>query len=424
MRLLNTTTIELKYFIGDDIPPYAILSHTWDDEEVTFKDMSDRTAEGKRLVEATAGFRKISRCCSIALADGFEWVWIDTCCIDKASSAELSEAINSMYMWYSKADVCYVYLSDVDEASHWKHSRWFTRGWTLQELIAPSSVIFFDRDWEEVGTKLSLHKAISGVTRIPSEALLGECRLTYCSVAQRMSWAARRKTTRSEDLAYCLLGLFRVSMPLLYGEGLEKAFVRLQIEILRNEVDTSMFAWESNSGCATLYATGLLATSPSAFYNSGDVRGLSVFMSADYPSITVTPRGVNLRTEIMGSVPAIASVGTRRSDGKVLSIGVQLEMYARWNSDIRVYKEWDSRGADGAAIDKVWRGYRVRDSKLVVWKKTSSDYSPPVLSDIPIVSVQQGFTEQFPLPGVYDRTSYTIKGFDADGGDLNNGHLP
>lgn len=228
----------------------------------------------------------------------------------------VSEAINSMYMWYSKADVCYVYLSDVDEASHWKHSRWFTRGWTLQELIAPSSVIFFDRDWEEVGTKLSLHKAISGVTRIPSEALLGECRLTYCSVAQRMSWAARRKTTRSEDLAYCLLGLFRVSMPLLYGEGLEKAFVRLQIEILRNEVDTSMFAWESNSGCATLYATGLLATSPSAFYNSGDVRGLSVFMSADYPSITVTPRGVNLRTEIMGSVPAIASVGTRRSDGK------------------------------------------------------------------------------------------------------------
>jgi hypothetical protein len=432
MHLLNTKTNELKDFIGST-PPYAILSHTWGDDEVTFQDILQSAVGGKRLIEATAGYAKIQRCCEVALADGFKWVWIDTCCIDKSSSAELSEAINSMYMWYSKADVCYVYLSDANVAEYrglwetgkwvklrWEQSRWFTRGWTLQELIAPSSMIFFDGDWQEVGTKLSLHETISKITGIPSNILLGECRLTHCSVAQRMSWAARRETTRPEDLAYCLLGLFSVSMPLLYGEGLGKAFIRLQHEIIRNEEDPTIFAWKSEAGSTTIHASGLLAIFPSAFYNSGDIHGLPKDATVEYPSITVTTRGIILKTEITDSSPAIAAVGIRHIEEKVLIVGVPMGMYARGNCDIgdseqRVNKR--AEGTDGAAIDKVWRGTRIRNSRLaVVREHTSFNIFRP--SHIHSVFVEQGVQGLFPLPDMYEETAYTIRGLDTDGKDL------
>jgi hypothetical protein len=182
-----------------------------------------------------AGYSKIRGCCKAAAADGFEYVWIDTCCIDKTSSSELSEAINSMYKWYQEAEVCYVYLADVFpdiSTSSFAKSRWFTRGWTLQELIAPSSVIFFDAHWRDIGTKASLVKPIAEITGIHIDAL-SNGRVSRFSVAQRMSWASRRETTREEDIAYCLLGIFSINMPLLYGEG-QKAFLRLQEEIMKN----------------------------------------------------------------------------------------------------------------------------------------------------------------------------------------------
>lgn len=172
----------------------------------------------------------------------------DRCCINKNSSAELSEAINSMFSWYKNAQVCYAYLSDVgivtslqQKQTDIKKSRWFTRGWTLQELLAPSSVVFFSNDWQSLGTKAELSDLLSDITDIDVDILRG-LDLGFASVAQKMSWASARHTTRVEDVAYCLLGIFNVNMPLLYGEG-NKAFHRLQEEILKGSNDLSLFAW-------------------------------------------------------------------------------------------------------------------------------------------------------------------------------------
>ncbi|KAK3994876.1 heterokaryon incompatibility protein-domain-containing protein, partial [Cladorrhinum sp. PSN332] len=258
MRLLNVKTHQLEDAIVTDtkFPPYSILSHTWGQEEVSFQDLT----KGDELLQQLAGYTKILGCCAKSASEGFEHTWIDTCCIDKSSSAELSEAINSMFRWYSKAQVCYAYLSDVDgigedspekDGSSFRRSRWFTRGWTLQELLAPVEVVFLNRDWEEIGTKSSLASVIASFTRIDAGALKkplcgSEAVSHHCagySIAQKMCWAAWRKTTREEDRAYSLMGLFGVNMPLLYGEGGEKAFARLQSQIMEQSSDDSIFAW-------------------------------------------------------------------------------------------------------------------------------------------------------------------------------------
>ncbi|KAE9374308.1 HET-domain-containing protein [Stipitochalara longipes BDJ] len=262
MRLLNASTLKLHEFFGDSIPPYAILSHRWEEQEVTFQDLQD--GRGHRM----KGWSKIIGCCQQAVEDGFEYAWIDSCCIDKSSSAELSEAINSMYSWYEAAVLCYAYLSDVRISSHYFDSReypfscsqWFTRGWTLQELLAPEMVIFFDMHWKEIGTKATLANDIKTITGIDDLNAIHSA-----SVAQKMSWAARRETTRIEDRAYSLMGLFNVNMPTLYGEG-ERAFLRLQQEIIRTTEDQSIFAWTSHQRWS-----GLLARSPSSFIDSGDI---------------------------------------------------------------------------------------------------------------------------------------------------------
>ncbi|KAL4893670.1 ankyrin repeat-containing domain protein [Aspergillus ambiguus] len=243
-----------------DVPKYAILSHTWGDEEITFEKMR------RNQEKDSEGYRKIEGCCRIAAA-GYQYVWVDTCCIDKTSSAELSEAINSMYRWYEEADVCYAYLADVPNV-RLTESRWFTRGWTLQELIAPKEVIFFDKEWNILGTRDSLQNEISERTKIPLGILDGSQSLETMSVAQRMSWAAERNSSRIEDEAYCLMGIFGINMPLLYGEG-HKAFIRLQEEIMNISDDHTIFAWKDmddseNDG-------GLLASSPAAFAESHDI---------------------------------------------------------------------------------------------------------------------------------------------------------
>lgn len=204
MRLLDTSTLELRTFYSS-IPLYAILSHTWTDEDVTFEEIGTADAEKK------LGFQKIKRCCSQAASDGFRFIWIDSCCIDKRSSTELSEAINSMYGWYESAQVCYAYLSDVHQTkghdhpqSEFARSRWFTRGWTLQELVAPADIVFFGAHWVEIGTKASLGDAISQITKIDVNVLKCSQNVFKASVAQRMSWDSDRHTTRVEDIAYCL----------------------------------------------------------------------------------------------------------------------------------------------------------------------------------------------------------------------------
>jgi hypothetical protein len=241
MRLLqynNDGDFSLTEFFEGDIPKkYAILSHRWGAEEVTFKDLTDGTSKGK------AGYGKIQFCGEQARRDGLQYFWVDTCCIDKSNAVELQEAINSMFRWYRDATKCYVYLRDVsrpcadsadgsNEAWEWtfRKSEWFSRGWTLQELIAPASVDFFSKEGELLGNKPSLERNICEITGIPASALRGDP-LSNFTVAERMSWAANRETHRQEDMAYSLLGLFGIHLPLIYGEGKEHAFRRLTKEI-------------------------------------------------------------------------------------------------------------------------------------------------------------------------------------------------
>jgi hypothetical protein len=248
MRLINCKTLKLEEFFSNSIPRYAILSHTWGDEEVSFAELSLHQAG----TATGAGYQKIVFTCEQATADGLDYAWVDTCCIDKSSSAELSEAINSMFAWYKNAVVCYAYLADVSEAKmdeELSRSRWFTRGWTLQELLAPADVTFYDRDWMEICTKETQAKWIAEITGIDKAVLLGPPEYggktaslgSFC-VAKRMSWASNRETTRAEDMAYCLLGIFDVNMPLLYGED-SRAFLRLQKEIINRFDDDSILAW-------------------------------------------------------------------------------------------------------------------------------------------------------------------------------------
>ena len=240
MRLLNVSTFTFEEFYGN-IPPYAILSHTWGEGEVLLQHIQDGTGRARK------GWSKIKGCCSLAAKDGWKYVWIDTCCIDKTSSADLSEAINSMFTWYQKSSVCYAYLNDVryrsSDANDFRYSRWFTRGWTLQELLAPTYVVFLDDRWNELGTKSTLKDLVSEITRISIAHLTD---FKTCSIATKMSWAARRETTRVEDTAYCLMGLFGINMPLLYGEG-KNAFFRLQLELIKSYNDESIFAWQGES---------------------------------------------------------------------------------------------------------------------------------------------------------------------------------
>jgi hypothetical protein len=252
MYLLNVNTLQLEEFYDAQIPKYAILSHTWGppEEEVTFADIQNPTS---LTTTSRGGFDKIRKTCEKAKSDGLSYAWVDTCCIDKHSSAELTEAINSMFKWYQDSQVCYAYLSDVSSAfrdeDEWLDSRWFTRGWTLQELLAPENVIFYDQDWNELGTKHGHAVRISHVTGIDAIALTGGRVHYYVTpglgqfcVAKRMSWASLRETTRVEDMAYCLLGIFNVNMPLVYGEG-DRAFIRLQEEIIKSLDDDSILAW-------------------------------------------------------------------------------------------------------------------------------------------------------------------------------------
>ncbi|KAK2755103.1 hypothetical protein FQN54_006632 [Arachnomyces sp. PD_36] len=237
MRLLVTETGELREFL-DSPPPYAILSHRWRDEEVTLQDHS------LPHVKSMNGYSKLSKACEVARGLGFEYLWMDTCCIDKTSSAELSEAINSMYTWYTESVICLAYLDDIRpgfDLEDFSKSQWFYRGWTLQELIAPAEVLFFSKNWSLLGTRVSLSARIMAVTGIDEEFLISR-NIDNVSAATKMAWASKRVTTRVEDEAYCLLGLFDVNMPTIYGEG-NKAFIRLQEEILRKSNDHSIFAW-------------------------------------------------------------------------------------------------------------------------------------------------------------------------------------
>ena len=214
MRLLHTTELTFKEFFDGSIPHYCILSHCWGDDEVSYNDfLAGRNTNSK-------GYAKILAACDYAfrvgdrdhprslLRSSYDWIWIDTCCIDKSSSAELTEAINSMYAWYDYADVCFAYLHDVTSSndleetlSSFRKSDWHTRGWTLQELLVPRHVCFLDQTWRAFGTKQSLADTISEVTDISSQHLFGVFLRSFVSVAEKMTWAgAADKSTRGPSI--------------------------------------------------------------------------------------------------------------------------------------------------------------------------------------------------------------------------------
>ncbi|KAI8660251.1 HET domain-containing protein [Fusarium keratoplasticum] len=316
MRLLHTTRITVVEFIGAP-PPYAILSHRWEDEEVTLRDLVNGRSQQMK------GYEKLRKSCTLASDHGFEYIWIDTCCIDKSSSAELSEAINSMFKWYQDAVICYAFLSDVSTSTRAPAtsrqdlyeittSQWFTRGWTLQELIAPRAVHFYSQQWDYLGSRNAAAEAIQLATGISTGALLGQD-LLGISIYQRMRWASTRTTTRPEDMAYCLLGIFDVNIPLLYGEGKKKAFQRLQEEILRKSTDLSLFLWtipREEDQDPDLEFRGLLAEDPSWFSTSGFYgfdeslrQSNSGITSLQDTAMAITNKGISVQWTIM-PVPA------------------------------------------------------------------------------------------------------------------------
>lgn len=359
MRLLqysNNGEFRLTQFFGD-VPRYAILSHTWGPEEVTFRDMMEGNGTSK------TGFDKIRFCGEQASRDDLQYFWVDTCCIDKSSSAELSEAINSMYAWYQKASVCYAYLSDISPELMYE-ARWFRRGWTLQELIAPSHVKFFSKDGDFIGTKSDRKTELSAITGI-DEAVLAGKDLFQVPVAERMSWASKRTTTRVEDIAYCLLGLFDVNMPLLYGEGI-KAFQRLQKKIVKQSNDHSLFAWSDNPRSddprsddiqpGQIRLAGPLATSPSQFVNAGDVTSYAAENEEPY---SMTNKGLRIWLRMKKALPNddtlyIAALSCYRIGTFIGPVVLVLEHlqgneFARWDrtpretDDLQAPLTWDNK---------------------------------------------------------------------------------
>ena len=270
MRFLNTQTLRFEQIPDSELHleenQYAILSHRWgaNEDEITFDDIrSSKQFTNKKSFSKVKGF------CQIASSVNFQYGWVDTCCISKENSSVLSEAINSMYRWYQGSKICIAYLEDVPEKKL-TDSDWFDRGWTLQELIGPKAVVFYDHDWNFIGTKTKLIAELSWKTRIPESVLSHTIEPSACSIAQRMSWAANRVTTRVEDRAYSLMGLFDVNMPMIYGER-EKAFLRLQQHIVQKSKDESLFAWAMDFPGNKRTYSGLFAPSPLAYASCSDV---------------------------------------------------------------------------------------------------------------------------------------------------------
>ena len=297
-------------------PEYAILSHRWGDHEVLFTDMSTG------IPADTEGWSKIKESCKLAKSRGIDWIWIDTCCIDKWSNTELSEDLNLMYTYYARAKECYAYLSDVawtpkgsggrlTREGTGEKSEWFTRGWTLQELLAPGTpckgnddqpsitsgtMIFFDKDWKEIGAKADpdLCTEIAKHSRIRPEYITSPGTHQNASIAMKLSWAATRITEKLVDRIYSLLGVFDLQMPILYGEGETNALMRLQLELIAQSDDQSIFAWMESSRYGEPDPCGMLATSLSDFSDSNDIVNFPI-KDKEKPLYGMTKEGLAFR---------------------------------------------------------------------------------------------------------------------------------
>ncbi|KAI4210636.1 MAG: hypothetical protein LQ351_006515 [Letrouitia transgressa] len=324
LRSLKKRDLFATRFNPRSEPSYAILSHRWCEgvqhqditsnkisrsshhhgkihavqkrprkraREVTLQDLQRQSlGHLRRNAALRASLAKIQGCCARALAAGQRYVWIDSCCIDRTNLFEVSESIRSMFRWYRDAACCFAYLWDVDgngdagpplrrkkSEGQEEYSEWFSRGWTLQELLAPQNLLFFDRRWNELGNRRTLAAEVQSATGIPVKYVTDFANHAHeASVAMKMSWMARRRTTKAEDTAYCLFGIMGVSMDVRYGDG-RKEFLRFQDKIMREPglQDESIFAWRSIYPLGYPEGSkhsGLLAAWPDAFEHSGSVR--------------------------------------------------------------------------------------------------------------------------------------------------------
>ncbi|TFK89155.1 HET-domain-containing protein [Polyporus arcularius HHB13444] len=373
MWLLDTSS---GTFLHVDRPRehrYAALSHVWrSGGELSFRDLKalqlnaekKRSSIRRRLLRhkgsddsvLSNASDKIRDCCALARRHGYRWVWIDSCCIDKSSSEELSEAINSMYDWYAAADICFAFLDDVGDDhdprlkdSRFRRSRWFTRGWTLQELIAPAVIVFVSQTWRLIGTKADLGDLVEEITGVDRAILTHARPLDSVSVARRMSWAAKRNTTREEDRAYSLMGIFGVNMPTIYGEG-ANAFIRLQEEILKHVPDQSIFLWgpilhddevlyrnldpeRTNDDSRYWQSRNLFAWSPDAFISSKNIASIPleafecrIGIRSALSEFAVTSQGIRTRLPIIplhhgaDKTTFLAVLACQDAEGRLLAL--------------------------------------------------------------------------------------------------------
>ncbi|KAI1270805.1 heterokaryon incompatibility protein-domain-containing protein [Xylaria sp. FL0933] len=344
MRLLKTKRYALVETndIPHPFPQYAILSHTWisPKDEITYQDFKQRKGDIENDIFKQKGWEKLKKYCDRAAKDGWDWAWMDTCCIDKTNPADTQEAINAMFRWYQNAGICYAYLEDVDvnqvldrpgltdgnyaidldldtiagkdnvaDPNGFPHmalkaflikAKWFTRGWTLQELLAPPYLVFVDRVWRRIGTRESWAEEIKKATKIEARHLTSFSPTDFisCSIAMRLSWASGRETTVEEDETYSLLGLFGISLPLIYGEGRLRAFERLQRELITVYNDDSIFAWKASSTFSKHKkghdpARGILASSIREFWDASSVKCFGLYGN----SFSMTNRGLEINAK-------------------------------------------------------------------------------------------------------------------------------
>ncbi|KAI0199480.1 hypothetical protein F4808DRAFT_461801 [Astrocystis sublimbata] len=319
MRLLKTDDLDAPEFVEffeESVPKYAILSHTWGKEEVTLQEFqgleqrlptipTDVTTTAT-TIKAKKGFLKIRKAATLAAEHGYRFIWVDTCCIDKTSSAELSEAINSMFQWYKRASICYAYLEDVKRSTK-------TDDWARPfHSECQHNIIFYNQDWVSFGRKSNngVRFSLSHITGIDAGVLAGTVQPSEISIAGRMKWASRRETTRLEDIAYCLMGIFDVNMPLLYGEGV-RAFIRLQEEILRDSNDHSIFTWKTTEQKPDDHHSGLLARSPRDFAEATKYRPMPPLISQGSITCSITNQGLRISLFLL---PARDRKGARIPD--------------------------------------------------------------------------------------------------------------
>ncbi|KAI9667896.1 MAG: hypothetical protein M1821_000716 [Bathelium mastoideum] len=335
MRLLNIRKREFEDKEGSDLDTAlqkcAIISHRWGDNETNFQNLQEilqlqespnstesifDDPESYKFSKEEEGLFKIAVACKKASEYGFrgedgrgtrqtqamlEYIWMDTCCIDKTNSDEEDRAINSMFRWYRDAKVCFAYLSDVSQEESeyqdeqkdlkgkriqrrincFKESDWFSRGWTLQELLAPRVLYFFDHKWRFIDAKKTRSADIQSRTKIEAKYINGD--FSDACTAVKMSWLSSRETTLKEDMAYCMVGIFGVYMHVQKAEG-EHAFLRLQEELIKQKAaDESLFAWRNE----LVTSCGLLAPWPTCFKKSERLTIHSRRLEASGEELTV-----------------------------------------------------------------------------------------------------------------------------------------